>query len=217
MTQTIIIRGPAGVGKTTVARLLAKKLKLKHIQIDKLLKEKNLDKIFIYKTEHLKGKIGKYIYGDRGVVGLHLPGTYPDTSAGMLHIGKLQNILKRPRGTLGKLYSVEGDIFATFRHEFGHHVRSSLPFERHIQWEEIYKSQPRSFWNESISTYGAQNSSELFAESFTYYTSPIYKSGKFDLTTSIIKGFAIVTESTPYDINSLIKETNSFLNFLSNS
>ena len=41
----IIIRGPLGIGKTTIAKELAKKLKAQYISIDKVLKNNNLDKI----------------------------------------------------------------------------------------------------------------------------------------------------------------------------
>ena len=41
----IIIRGPLGIGKTTIAKKLAKILKADYISIDKVLEENNLDKI----------------------------------------------------------------------------------------------------------------------------------------------------------------------------
>jgi len=45
MTYYIIIRGPLGVGKSTVARKLADKLHAKYISIDKVLENHNLDKV----------------------------------------------------------------------------------------------------------------------------------------------------------------------------
>lgn len=40
----IIIRGPLGCGKTTISKILAKKIKAKYISIDKILEIQNLDK-----------------------------------------------------------------------------------------------------------------------------------------------------------------------------
>lgn len=45
MNYFIIIRGPLGVGKSTIAKKLAKQLNAEYISIDALLKEQNLDKI----------------------------------------------------------------------------------------------------------------------------------------------------------------------------
>jgi adenylate kinase family enzyme len=44
MSFFIILRGPLGIGKTTIAEKLSKKLKAKHISIDKILEENNLDR-----------------------------------------------------------------------------------------------------------------------------------------------------------------------------
>ncbi len=41
----IIIRGPLGIGKSTIAKALAKKLKATYISFDKVLSENGLDKI----------------------------------------------------------------------------------------------------------------------------------------------------------------------------
>lgn len=45
MVYFIIIRGPLGCGKTTIAKKLAKKLNAKYISIDLVLKKNSLDKI----------------------------------------------------------------------------------------------------------------------------------------------------------------------------
>jgi cytidylate kinase len=42
-SHIILIRGPLGVGKTTVAKLLAKRLKAKYLSLDKILEDNNLD------------------------------------------------------------------------------------------------------------------------------------------------------------------------------
>jgi len=45
MSYFIIIRGPAGVGKTTIAKKLAARLGETYISFDKIMREKGLDKI----------------------------------------------------------------------------------------------------------------------------------------------------------------------------
>tara|TARA_Y100000310_G_C20611134_1_gene778070 strand:- start:140 stop:634 length:495 start_codon:yes stop_codon:yes gene_type:complete len=45
MSYFIIIRGPLGSGKSTIAKSLAKELKAEYIEIDKVLEDNNLDKI----------------------------------------------------------------------------------------------------------------------------------------------------------------------------
>ena len=44
MAYFIIIRGPLGIGKTTIAKALAKILNAEYISIDKVLEENNLDR-----------------------------------------------------------------------------------------------------------------------------------------------------------------------------
>lgn len=43
MNCLIIIRGPLGIGKTTISKLLASKLKAKYISVDEILKQNKLD------------------------------------------------------------------------------------------------------------------------------------------------------------------------------
>ena len=43
MTYTIIIRGPLGVGKSTIAKILKEKLSADHYQMDSVIEENNLD------------------------------------------------------------------------------------------------------------------------------------------------------------------------------
>ena len=45
MVYYVIIRGPLGIGKSTVARKLADKLNAQYISIDKVLENHNLDKV----------------------------------------------------------------------------------------------------------------------------------------------------------------------------
>jgi len=44
MSYFVIIRGPLGIGKSTIARKLSKILNAEYISIDKVLEENNLDK-----------------------------------------------------------------------------------------------------------------------------------------------------------------------------
>ena len=43
MNKIIIIRGPLGVGKTTIAKLLADKIGAQYLSLDKILKDNNLE------------------------------------------------------------------------------------------------------------------------------------------------------------------------------
>lgn len=43
MPKIIIIRGPLGVGKTTIAKILAKKLPAQYLSLDKILEDNGLD------------------------------------------------------------------------------------------------------------------------------------------------------------------------------
>jgi tRNA uridine 5-carbamoylmethylation protein Kti12 len=45
MNYFVIIRGPLGVGKTTISKRLAKTLKAEYVSIDKILKDNDLDNI----------------------------------------------------------------------------------------------------------------------------------------------------------------------------
>lgn len=45
MEYCIIIRGPAGVGKTTIAKKLAKELKADYFSFDKIMRKNNLDNL----------------------------------------------------------------------------------------------------------------------------------------------------------------------------
>ena len=43
--ENIIIRGPLGIGKTTIAKALAEKLKAEYVSIDELLEKEGLDNV----------------------------------------------------------------------------------------------------------------------------------------------------------------------------
>jgi SPP1 gp7 family putative phage head morphogenesis protein len=63
----------------------------------------------------------------------------------------------------------------TFRHELGHalHGRASRT-KLGRQWDSIYAKHSKQWWRDKVSTYGATNKGEAFAESFTAYTHPQY-------------------------------------------
>ena len=70
MNYFVIIRGPLGVGKTTIAKRLAKQLNAEYISIDNLLKKYDLDKIegeciplknFIKVIENVLPKVKTYL------------------------------------------------------------------------------------------------------------------------------------------------------------
>ena len=44
MPKIIVIRGPLGVGRTTIAKLLADKINAQYLSLDKILKDNNLEK-----------------------------------------------------------------------------------------------------------------------------------------------------------------------------
>ena len=72
----IIIRGPLGIGKSTIAKILAKKIKAVYISFDKVLSENGLDKIdddftpedFIKANEIVLPKIKKYLQNGKNVI-----------------------------------------------------------------------------------------------------------------------------------------------------
>ena len=86
-----------------------------------------------------------------------------------------------PELTLGRFSAMTEDAASVFRHEYGHHLKDNLfalgKKREFQQWETIYKSKPKGWWNMKVSGYGSSNSSEAFSESFAAYSSPKYTSG----------------------------------------
>jgi len=57
--KTIIVTGSPGTGKTTIAKALAKKLKFKYLDVNKLIKEKKLKEKYIKKFDSYEIDIKK--------------------------------------------------------------------------------------------------------------------------------------------------------------
>lgn len=85
-------------------------------------------------------------------------------------------------------WNVGKSIGDTVRHEIGHHVEANfLTLDQKIAWETIAKEHVGKPW--LVSQYGATNSSELFAESFSAYTHSGYGTGGRELPEAILKFF----------------------------
>jgi len=71
MSYYILIRGPLGIGKTTISKLLSKKLKAKYFSMDKILADNKLDdrgdepcipaKNFVKANEIILPQVKKYL------------------------------------------------------------------------------------------------------------------------------------------------------------
>ncbi len=124
-----------------------------------------------------KTKSGKIFISDlkkfnkKGTVGRY----FIDNSS--IEIASKQKVI--PQLTIGKnAYTVGRDIRTLARHEMGHHIQSIIPQGfKNKEWAEIYKKLKVKKLDETISKHASINSQELFAESFSAYTSPLYKKG----------------------------------------
>jgi len=104
--------------------------------------------------------------------------------------------------TIGK-YEVGKDYFSTLRHEYAHFFHGNgLTLQQREDWSWLYRTKTQLDHSFSVSIYGAANEGELFAESFSAYTSPLYKPGMlpkeiesyFD---KLLKGKSLTTQSKP--------------------
>jgi hypothetical protein len=87
--------------------------------------------------------------------------------------GRLQGRLK-----IGKRsWSVDESIVGSARHELGHHLYYIV--EKNIEWDKIYELRKAVFWRNNLSTYGASNSHEGFAELFSSMTHKSYRFDKY--------------------------------------
>jgi hypothetical protein len=96
-----------------------------------------------------------------------------------INIGPIEKQIGKPE--LGETYawhSVHNDSLYTFRHEYAHAIhQQGLSAEAFEEWFFIYKGKDQDFWEKVVSEYGGCSSFELFSESFSKYTSTVYKKG----------------------------------------
>jgi len=86
-----------------------------------------------------------------------------------------EDILAQRQLNIRGAHTVDTTYQGTVRHEFGHAVQTGFPPEIQIEWEDLVLDNPDVLT--SVSNYGSTNNSELFAESFSAYTSPSYERG----------------------------------------
>jgi len=72
-------------------------------------------------------------------------------------------------------HNVGVDFNSVFRHEYGHHIQSVfLTGPKSAMIENTFRAITRSVIQHDISSYAGASSSEMFAELFAVYTSPLY-------------------------------------------
>ncbi len=88
-----------------------------------------------------------------------------------IHLPLGDDTTSPPPGYGGRV--IGKDVDSAFRHELGHKIHAAIGFDN-VDWQEIYHSTPNK---ERVSNYATKNHKEFFAESFTAYSHPEYKSG----------------------------------------
>jgi hypothetical protein len=125
---------------------------------------------------------------DRGVSGVYGPGSLLKMNTNP-KLGGAPFSTPNEKGVSFGKYSTTSDFAGTFRHELGHAVQTQTPRRNTKEWNRTLKEAAGSDsarWNpktrewvrKNISEYGSTSSSEAFAESFSAYTHPAYKSSK---------------------------------------
>lgn len=86
-------------------------------------------------------------------------------------------------------FTVGSNINQIFRHEYGHYVYNKLiSNEQDIRWKvKVSASGTKEYWEKNVSKYSSTNEQELFAESFSAYTSKKYAQSKNKLPKVIEK------------------------------
>ena len=103
-----------------------------------------------------KGKVSHWVEKDKRIV---------------LNWDQMKTMSQKGSINAGK-FNVTSDKFGPFRHSLGHHLDA---FGDASEWEKLFNVDKIS---SSISKYGATNSKEFFAESFTLRTHPGYTGWK---------------------------------------
>lgn len=101
----------------------------------------------------------------------------------LIRIGANRISTRRANLSVGGAWTVGTDYNSVFRHELGHFVHWSVPnlFEewaykfRHLSNDKAFSA--LEWFKVKVSVYSGSNYMEAFAESFTAYTSPLYKKG----------------------------------------
>lgn len=85
---------------------------------------------------------------------------------------------------------VGSDAGSLFRHEFGHHIwYDVLSDTQKSEFVRLARSRNLKEWKNIVSEYASTNGRELFAESFSAYTSPIYSASNKKLPDEIVNFF----------------------------
>lgn len=89
---------------------------------------------------------------------------------------------------LGEGFNVSTDFRAVVRHEYGHHAYyKALTKSQRAMWDGVYNGVPDSWWTYRVSKYASTTASEAFAESFSAYTSPFYRTPIVEGSSSVRK------------------------------
>jgi len=119
-----------------------------------------------------------------------IAGTYYDSGKMILRADYLNMVDSTPGYHLGTgSHAVDLSFYGTYRHELGHHVHANLMWTdakhsvtRRSEWENLWEIYGH---RDYVSDYSKTNSMEFFAECFTAYTHPNYKSEQIKLPTDI--------------------------------
>jgi len=125
----------------------------------------------------------------RGEGWQNVAGVYPPNKI-VLRADYLNRVDSTPGYNLGTgSHVVDLSFYGVYRHELGHHVHANLMWAdakysvtRRSEWENLWEIYGH---RDYVSNYSKTNSKEFFAECFTAYTHPNYKSEQIKLPTEI--------------------------------
>ncbi len=121
--------------------------------------------MFFYKKTSFSGTSGASLQGE------YNRSTFRIELAGSLQKGNSLTVGKNNWGT-------SNDLFTVSRHEFAHHTyANNLTSSTKKDFIDIWKDSGEKYFSKNVSKYAGSNIKEAFAESFSAYTSPIYKEG----------------------------------------